>query len=154
MRLDSNRCHHGDDVQKENYVAYKWIGSLMSHPDFQVGPHELRSQPHCQTKTEKPPEEPGLRGSLVHISKNDKSCARKNAVLKNVAKSSEGKSAWGHKGQQDVNADHCAHDGRPPAGVLTRSFPHNADCMIATTLVFITEVTTKQPTQVRTYISA
>ena len=49
MGLECHCCHHRNNVQEKNHVPDKWIRRLMPQVDFQISPHELRSQPHGQT---------------------------------------------------------------------------------------------------------
>ena len=48
VRLDRDRSHHRNNMQEKNYVPNKWIRRLMPQEDFEIGPHDLRGQPHTQ----------------------------------------------------------------------------------------------------------
>ena len=144
-------------MEEKNDVADKRIGRLVPQVDFDISPHDLRDQPYPQAEAHERPEQPGLRGrSRFHIEQNGDGGTQKNNVLQNVAKGCEGKSARRKKRQQDVNAHHRAHDGRPLPGVLERRFSHAPDCMFARRQQRVTEVieTSRQTCRVWAYESA
>src|SRR2546423_7643576 len=41
VRLNGDGGHHWDDMQEKNYVSDKWVGSLMTKIDLDIGPHQL-----------------------------------------------------------------------------------------------------------------
>jgi hypothetical protein len=45
VRLECDRSHHWNDVQKKNDIAEEWIRRFMSQVDFDIRPHELRNKP-------------------------------------------------------------------------------------------------------------
>ena len=93
MRLNGHGGHHGDNVQKKNYVADEGVGGLMPKVNFDVCPHELRQQPHSQSQAHERPEKTGLSRGSFQVGENCDGGAQQYGILQDVAEGGEGEPA-------------------------------------------------------------
>ena len=87
VRLHHQGRHHGNYVQEQNHVSNKRIRRILTQKNLEVGPQNLRAEPHPATKCHESPEKPGSLIAGSNVRKNEQRCTKEQDTLRQVAES-------------------------------------------------------------------